>query len=73
MCPLAAVLLDFSWTNDLTPDCRFCDEIREQGPDSAVLQGETAITKQSQLLARAWKELSEDERKVSNEISLTPP
>lgn len=55
---------------------RFCNEIRAEGSNSSVLQGETDVTKQSTLLAQAWKALTEEERKVSNPtfrlIPITP-
>ena len=52
---------------------RFCNEIRAEGSNSSVLQGEADVTKQSTLLAQAWKALTEDERKVSNPRSALFP
>lgn len=48
---------------------RFCNEIRAEGSNSSVLQGETDITRQSSLLAQAWKALTEEERKVSRPLA----
>ncbi|GAA5860432.1 hypothetical protein JCM3774_000417 [Rhodotorula dairenensis] len=58
-----ALRIDGEPKKPITPFFRFCNEIRAEGPQSSVLQGETEITKQSSLLAQAWKALSEEERK----------
>ncbi|GAA5979015.1 hypothetical protein JCM10908_002774 [Rhodotorula pacifica] len=58
-----ALRLDGEPKKPITPFFRFCNEIRAEGSSSTVLQGETDVTKQSSLLAQAWKALSEEERK----------
>ncbi|TKA57205.1 hypothetical protein B0A53_01161 [Rhodotorula sp. CCFEE 5036] len=58
-----ALRIDGEPKRPITPYFRFCNEIRAEGSNSSVLQGETDITKQSTLLAQAWKALTEDERK----------
>uniref|UniRef100_A0A0K3CCX8 BY PROTMAP: gi/342320884/gb/EGU12822.1/ NADP-dependent alcohol dehydrogenase [Rhodotorula glutinis ATCC 204091] n=1 Tax=Rhodotorula toruloides TaxID=5286 RepID=A0A0K3CCX8_RHOTO len=47
----------------MTPFFRFCTEVRER-QDRDVLGDETAITEQSKLLARAWKALSPEQKKI---------
>ncbi|GAA5984390.1 hypothetical protein JCM11641_000121 [Rhodosporidiobolus odoratus] len=46
---------------------RFSQEIRESGPDNDVLKGESNVLKQSTLIAAAWRELSEEQKKVYND------
>ncbi|GAA6000768.1 hypothetical protein JCM10207_004650 [Rhodosporidiobolus poonsookiae] len=51
----------------ITGYLRFSNEIREKGPFSDVLNGETNILEQSKLIAAAWRELAPEEQKVYND------
>ncbi|BGP37164.1 hypothetical protein JCM10450v2_001070 [Rhodotorula kratochvilovae] len=46
-----------------TPYLHFSHEVRARGVDSDVLKGETNILAQSKLLAQAWRELPEEQKK----------
>lgn len=50
----------------LTGFMRFSVQLRRERPEE--LEGETSITKQSGIVARAWKALTDEERKVSSAV-----